>query len=100
MADPAFEWVASAKLAVGCFRYRGKLTSAVAIEALNKKLVPALEKDGRVFIMGTKLKGRFVLRACLINHRKDKAAIDDLLHVIRDVAEKLEIANPALVHAE
>lgn len=99
-SEPAFEWVASAKLAVGCFQYRGRLTSAAAIEAFNKKLVPALEKDGRVFIMGTKLKGRFVLRACLINHRKDMAAIDNLLYVIRDVAEKLEIANPALVHAE
>ena len=39
--------------------------------------------------MGTKLKGVFVLRACLINHRKQENSVDYLLEVIRDVASKM-----------
>ena len=39
--------------------------------------------------MGTKLKGIFVLRTCLINHRKQENSVDYLLEVIRDVALKI-----------
>lgn len=78
-------------LAVVCFQYQGDLADPQEIEAFNQALVPALEADGRVFIAGTKLNGIFVLRACLINHRKDEAAIAYLLDVIRDVAKKIGV---------
>ncbi|MBT8238987.1 MAG: hypothetical protein KJN65_10105 [Croceitalea sp.] len=85
-----FELVASSKLAVSCFRYVGNMTTKKEITKFNKRLIPALEKDGRVFIMGTQLKGEYAIRACLINHRKTKDSLDFLLEVIRDVAQKLE----------
>ena len=84
-----FELVASSDLAISCFRYKGSMTDKQAIIGFNQKLIPALEQDGRVFITGTQLKGDFVIRACLTNHRKSKASIDYLLHVIREVAEGL-----------
>ena len=40
-------------------------------------------------ITGTLLKGEFVLRACLINHRKTHATTDYLLEVIRNVGQSL-----------
>lgn len=76
-------------LAVACFQYKGRLTDKNAIEQFNQQLIPALEADGRIFITGTKLNGEFVLRACLINHRKDKASVEYLLAVIRDVAQTI-----------
>ena len=88
-----FELVADSKLAVSCFRYVGKMTDKNEIVEFNHRLMPALEKDGRVFIMGTKLKGDYAIRACLINHRKTKKTIDYLLDVIRDVAEKVHKAQ-------
>ncbi|MGH1363887.1 MAG: pyridoxal phosphate-dependent decarboxylase family protein [Calditrichia bacterium] len=84
-----FELVAMSKLAISCFRYTGGLTNTEQIIQLNKDLIPALEKDGRVFITGTKLKGEFVLRACLINHRKTEATTDYLLEVISEVGQSL-----------
>lgn len=84
-----FELKARSELAIACFRYIGNLKSEEEIISMNQKLIPALEKDGRVFIMGTKLKGEFVLRACLINHRKTEKTTDYLLDVIRDVASSL-----------
>ncbi|MEO0470930.1 MAG: pyridoxal-dependent decarboxylase, partial [Bacteroidota bacterium] len=87
-AAPDFELHARSPLAIACFRYTGDLQDPDAIRSLNEALISALEKDGRVFITGTKLRGEFVLRACLINHRKQKDSIDYLLQVIREVGEK------------
>lgn len=82
-----FELMARSDLAIACFRYIGHLTDEEEIVDLNKKIIPALEKDGRVFITSTRLNGRFAIRACLINHRKNKKTTDHLLQVIREVAE-------------
>lgn len=85
-----FELVADSKLAVSCFRYVGDMASPDEITEFNKRLMPELEKDGRVFIMGTSLKGEYAIRACLINHRKTKETVAYLLEVIREVAHKVE----------
>ena len=85
-----FELKARSPLGIACFRYTGNLKSEADIISVNKKLIGALEEDGRVFMTGTKLNNEFVLRACLINHRKQKHTIDYLLQVIREVAKQLE----------
>lgn len=92
-ASADFELLTQSDLAIACFRYLGPDPSRKldedAIAELNQALIPALEADGRVFITGTRLKGKFVIRACIINHRKSEASIDYLLDVIRDVGSKL-----------
>lgn len=87
-----FELVADSKLAVSCFRYIGKMTSKEEIVEFNRRLMPQLERDGRVFIMGTLLKGDYAIRACLINHRKTEKTVAYLLEVVRDVAHTLELS--------
>ncbi len=84
-----FRLKSEGSLAVVCFQYKGNLTDDKHIEDFNQQLIPALEADGRIFIAGTKLKGEFVLRACLINHRKDKKDVEYLLTTIRTVAMKI-----------
>lgn len=84
-----FELKSRSHLAVCCFRYIGKRTGEEEITRLNQQLILALEKDGRVFITGTKLDGNLVIRACIINHRKQKEDIDYLLTVIREVAKTI-----------
>ena len=85
-----FELKSVSDLAVACFRFRGDLTNESDITALNQRLIPALEADGNVFIAGTKLNNQFVLRACLINHRKQKASVAFLLETIRRVASEIQ----------
>ncbi|MFN0203189.1 MAG: pyridoxal phosphate-dependent decarboxylase family protein [Bacteroidia bacterium] len=87
--SPDFELKSQPYLAVVCFQYKGKMLDSQEIADFNQHLVPLLEADGRVFIMGTKLNGEFVLRACLINHRKDKASVEYLLETIREVGDNL-----------
>lgn len=83
--SPDFELKSTSDLAVVCFRYIGKCSTENEIAAQNQQLIPVLEADGRVFITGTKLNNEFVLRACLINHRKQESSVDYLLEVIRSV---------------
>ena len=81
-----FELISEDHLAVVCFRYIPNVNDTEAdIEQLQKDVIPALEIDGRVFIMGTQLHGKKVIRACLINHRMQESDLDYLLNVIRDV---------------
>ena len=86
-----FELKSVSDLAVACFRYKGNYTKERDIIAINEQLIPALEADGSVFIAGTKLNNQFVLRACLINHRKQKASVEFLLDTIRRVANTINI---------
>ena len=85
-----FVRLAPVPLSVVCFQYR---TSDVSrhdehtyLDRLNTQLLQALERDGRVFLSGTKIRGQTALRACTVNHRLRPADVDFLLEVIRDVA--------------
>jgi aromatic-L-amino-acid/L-tryptophan decarboxylase len=84
-----FELKSTSHLAIACFRYVGNCTTEEEIADLNQRLLPALEADGDVFITGTKLNNQQVIRACLINHRKQKSSVDFLLATIRRVAAGL-----------
>ena len=84
-----FELVSDSPLAICCFRFNGGLNNEDEILKLNKKLIPALESDGRIFITGTKLKGKLVLRACLNNHRKNIKSTKYLIETIREVGLSL-----------
>lgn len=84
-----FVRLAPVPLSVVCFQYR---TPDISIhedqeylDGLNNRLAEALEKDGRVFLSGTKILGKRVLRACSVNHRLCRQDVDFLLEVIREV---------------
>jgi aromatic-L-amino-acid decarboxylase len=84
---------APVSLSVVCFQYRTANASIHAnqsyLDDLNHRLLDALEKDGRVFLSGTKIHGKRVLRACSVNHRLRKEDVEFLLDVIREVARPL-----------
>jgi aromatic-L-amino-acid decarboxylase len=81
--------LAPVPLSVVCFQYRTSDISLHGQESylndLNIQLLDALEKDGRVFLSGTKLHGKRVLRACSVNHRLRREDVDFLLDVIRQL---------------
>jgi len=92
-ASRDFIRLAPVPLSVVCFQYR---TPDVAVHrdqkylnGLNHQLLEALEKDGRVFLSGTKIHGKTVLRACSVNHRLRSEDVDLLLDVIREVGGSL-----------
>ena len=88
-----FVRLAPVPLSVVCFQYCTSDTSVHKdeeyLDDLNGRLIEALEKDGRVFLSGTKIHGKKVLRACSVNHRLRREDVDYLLDVIRDVGRFL-----------
>lgn len=88
-----FDLCNSPDLGIVCFRYLGTdgiETDPNTLDHLNRKIITALEKDGRVFITGTILNNRPVIRACLINHRLEHQNVDFLIKVIREVGQSMD----------
>jgi aromatic-L-amino-acid/L-tryptophan decarboxylase len=84
-AHPELEPVGPAPtLSIACFRYvppalRGDPSAEPALNALNERLMPALQMGGRVFPSNAILGGRFAIRACIVNFRTEAADIDALV---------------------
>ncbi len=84
-----FELVAAGPLSITCFRYRPEGAAQDAdIDRLNRTILDAVQAEGRVFLTGTELGGRFVLRACIVNFRTRESDLDALLDAIRRVHAK------------
>jgi aromatic-L-amino-acid/L-tryptophan decarboxylase len=91
--SPDFVRLAPAPLSIVCFQYRTSDASSHGdqghLDRLNNRLLEALERDGRVFLSGTTIRGKTALRACSVNHRLRRHDVDFLLDAIREVASKL-----------
>lgn len=58
--------------------------------AFNRRLVEAVQKDGRVFISSTMLNGFFTLRAAILAFRTHLQTVDTLLEVLKEKVLLLE----------
>jgi aromatic-L-amino-acid/L-tryptophan decarboxylase len=87
-ADPDFERLAPVPFSVVCFRAnpRGQQRTEAELEALNQRLLDALNATGEVFLSHTKLNGRFTLRLAVGNLRTEE----------RHVARAWELARALL----
>lgn len=66
--DPAFELMTPALLGLVVFRYRGRGKGEEGkgeLDRLNQELQDRVNATGRIFITGTRLSGRYVLRVAL-----------------------------------
>jgi glutamate/tyrosine decarboxylase-like PLP-dependent enzyme len=55
----------------------------------NRQVLAHVQREGRVFLTGTELNGRFVLRACIVNFRTSENDLVELLTAIRRAGQKL-----------
>lgn len=80
-ASEELELMAPATLGVVCFRrHPTGVDDETALEALNTALVAALGRSGEALVSSTRLSGRYVVRACILNHGTSRA---DVEHVLR-----------------
>ncbi len=75
------------ELSVVTYRY---IPSNGDADAFNKKLVDAVQHDGRVFISSTMLDGYFTLRLAVLSFRTHIKTIDTLLKVLQLKVKELE----------
>ncbi|MFQ5701508.1 MAG: pyridoxal phosphate-dependent decarboxylase family protein, partial [Acidobacteriota bacterium] len=93
---PETELLAPIATSVACFRYlpRGGRRPGTALDRLNRDLLVDLQAEGRVYLSNARIKGRFALRACLINFRTRDLDLRALLKEVVRVGRRL-CASPA-----
>jgi aromatic-L-amino-acid decarboxylase len=60
------------------------------LDHLNERLVTDVQQDGRVFFSNAILRGRFVLRVCIVNFRTEAEDIDAVLDVAAEIGARLD----------
>jgi glutamate/tyrosine decarboxylase-like PLP-dependent enzyme len=83
-------------LSVVCFRCRPGHWPGdnQALDALNHRVLSAVQLDGRAFLAGTQLNGVFALRACVVNPGSSAADADAVLAEVRAVLARLTDSQP------
>jgi glutamate/tyrosine decarboxylase-like PLP-dependent enzyme len=90
--EPELELLAPVELSAVCFRHKG--TSGIAEESLNQfnlALLKRVVERGRVYLSNASLRGKFCLRACIVNHRTKDADVDS---VVTEVLAAARDAHP------
>ncbi len=59
-------------------------------DAHNRRLVGALQRDGRVYVTGAVVDGRWCLRPCIVNYRTTADDAHALVDVVREVGRRIE----------
>ncbi|MBV9317698.1 MAG: aminotransferase class V-fold PLP-dependent enzyme [Gammaproteobacteria bacterium] len=90
-ATSRLELAAPVSLSAVCFRYCGP-AAGLDGDQLNAAILKRVIERGGVYLSNATLRGRFVLRACFVNHRTTEA------DVARVVPEVLAAADEALAH--
>jgi aromatic-L-amino-acid/L-tryptophan decarboxylase len=90
-AAPDLERLAPVELSIVCFRYipaslRG---NDEELNALNKRVMEAVQAAGAAFLTQTMLGGRFALRACILHHGTTADDVVALLDAVRDTGASL-----------
>ncbi|HEY1416254.1 MAG TPA: pyridoxal-dependent decarboxylase, partial [Myxococcaceae bacterium] len=88
-ARPELERLAPVALSAVCFRHRGDGRRPDAeLDAWNQQLLLRVVRRGRVYLSNATVRGRFALRACLVNHRSTEADVDAVVsEVVAAAAE-------------
>jgi len=86
---PTLERVAEVPLSAVCFRW---LTGdSETVDERNAELLDRVNRRGRVYLSNATIAGRFVLRACITNHRTTDAdvtaVIEEVLAAIGEIEE-------------
>jgi aromatic-L-amino-acid/L-tryptophan decarboxylase len=101
---PDLELAAPPSLSVVCFRFVGGRAedrsgappdgNEDATATLNRTLLERLQLGGEAFLTSTELRGRFVLRACIVNYRSRREDIDRMLDAVLAIGRELASASP------
>jgi glutamate/tyrosine decarboxylase-like PLP-dependent enzyme len=77
---PDLELLAPVGLSAVCFRNKGSQASTdEELNNLNRDLLQRVVRRGRIYLSNAILRGKFCLRACLVNHRTTEADVDSVV---------------------
>ena len=93
----SLELLSPATLSIVCFRRRfGGVSDEATLDHMNAELVHGLEESGVGLITSTRLRGRYAMRMCVLNHTTGPADVERVL----DWLERGDVAVPAVPEPE
>jgi aromatic-L-amino-acid decarboxylase len=87
-ADPDFERMAPASFALVCFRHRPAGLEDSQIDDHNRRLLSRINATGRIHMIGTTLRGRFVIRMAIGQRNTAERNVREAWDVIRAVSRE------------
>jgi aromatic-L-amino-acid decarboxylase len=87
--QPDLELLAPVELSAVCFRYILAGSSEDEINRHNLAILKRVVERGRVYLSNATLRGRFCLRACIVNHRTTEADVDSVIPEVLTAAKDL-----------
>jgi aromatic-L-amino-acid/L-tryptophan decarboxylase len=90
-AAPDLERLAPVELSIVCFRYvpPGLWGDHARVNALNQRIMEAIQSGGNAFLTGTVLRGNFALRACVLHYATTEEDVAALVDVVRTTGAAL-----------
>ena len=83
----SLELLGPVELSAVCFRHLlNKDASEEMRNRFNLALLKRIVARGKVYLSNAELKGKFCLRACIVNHRTTEADIDAVVPEVLEVA--------------
>jgi aromatic-L-amino-acid decarboxylase len=87
---PDLELLDDPQLSVVVYRHRPPgLDDPALLDAHNRALLDAMQRDGRVLTSGTTIRGAFALRPCMTHHRSSDADVLALAEVASELGTAL-----------
>jgi glutamate/tyrosine decarboxylase-like PLP-dependent enzyme len=88
--EPELELLAPVELSAVCFRYRGADNrSNEELNSFNRALLKRVVQRGRVYLSNALLRGKFSLRACIVNHRTKDSDVDSVIPEVLAAAQEV-----------
>jgi aromatic-L-amino-acid decarboxylase len=85
--EDGFEVGPPPDLSIVTFRYHPKRGDP---DAFNRRLIDAVQRDGRVFLSSTKVDGKFTLRVAIMSLRTHLDTVEQVIEILREKARQLE----------
>ena len=87
--QPDMEITAPVTSNVVCFRYRPRGLAEPEVEKLNKIIYGQLNQISPLMVSDTTIKGKYMLRACNVNHRSQEKDFDFLVNQVRKIGGQI-----------
>ncbi len=89
-SSPELELLSPASLGVVTFRRRPpRVDDEAVLERINADLTERIEQGGEVFISTGRVRGRFALRLCILNHSTSAREVDRAIELVETLAVDL-----------
>lgn len=88
-ASGDWELMAPVPFSLVCFRYAPPDASEAERDAMNERILQAVNASGRAFLSHTKLGGKYTIRLAIGNIRTERRHIEDAWRLLREAAASL-----------